>query len=98
MPVPSMLSADCGVPATQPSASRRRRRAALRSAPAALFPSHGGVGAPDWRARAAAVQAAFVARRLSPGGCADLFAMTLFVDALESRVALRSAMGRWPAS
>lgn len=50
---------------------------------AASFLAQGGVGAPDWRARAAAVHAAFVARRLSPGGCADLLAMTLFVDALE---------------
>jgi triphosphoribosyl-dephospho-CoA synthase len=55
---------------------------------AASFLSQGGVCAPDWRARAAAVHAAFVARRLSPGGCADLPAMTLFVDALESPVAL----------
>jgi triphosphoribosyl-dephospho-CoA synthase len=51
---------------------------------ASSFLSNGGVGAPDWRARAAAVHAAFVARRLSPGGSADLLAMTLFVDALES--------------
>jgi triphosphoribosyl-dephospho-CoA synthase len=50
---------------------------------ASSFLSQGGVGAPDWRPRAAAVHAAFVARRLSPGGCADLLAMTLFVDALE---------------
>lgn len=50
---------------------------------AAAFLRQGGVGVPDWRARAAAVHAAFVARRLSPGGCADLLAMTLFVDALE---------------
>jgi triphosphoribosyl-dephospho-CoA synthase len=56
---------------------------------ASSFLSQGGVGAPDWRARAAAVHAAFVARRLSPGGCADLLAMTLFVDALESGIALR---------
>jgi triphosphoribosyl-dephospho-CoA synthase len=49
----------------------------------------GGVGPEDWRARAAAVHAAFVARRLSPGGCADLLAMTMFVDALESGVALQ---------
>jgi triphosphoribosyl-dephospho-CoA synthase len=55
---------------------------------AATFLSQGGVGAPDWHARAATVHAAFVARRLSPGGCADLLAMTLFVDALESPVAL----------
>ena len=65
---------------------------------ACSFLSRGGVGAPDWRARAAAVHAAFVARRLSPGGCADLLTMTLFVDALESGVALRSPMSRWPAS
>jgi triphosphoribosyl-dephospho-CoA synthase len=51
---------------------------------ASSFLLQGGVGGPDWRARAADVHAAFVARRLSPGGCADLLAMTLFVDALES--------------
>jgi triphosphoribosyl-dephospho-CoA synthase len=65
---------------------------------AALFLSQGGVGTPGWRARAAAVHAAFVARRLSPGGCADLLAMTLFVGALESGVALRrstSCSTRW---
>ena len=56
---------------------------------ASSFLLHGGVGAPDWRARAAAVHAAFVARHLSPGGCADLLAMTLFVDALESGAALQ---------
>ena len=56
---------------------------------ASSFLSQGGVGAPDWRARAATVHAVFVARRLSPGGCADLLAMTLFVDALESSVSLR---------
>jgi triphosphoribosyl-dephospho-CoA synthase len=56
---------------------------------AAAFLSKGGVGAADWRARAAEVHAAFVVRRLSPGGCADLLAMTLFVDALEGGGALR---------
>jgi triphosphoribosyl-dephospho-CoA synthase len=56
---------------------------------ASSFLLQGGVGAPDWRARAVAVHAAFVARRLSPGGCADLLTMTLFVDALESGGALR---------
>jgi triphosphoribosyl-dephospho-CoA synthase len=50
---------------------------------AAKFLAQGGVGTSDWRARAMAVHAAFVSRRLSPGGCADLLAMTLFVDALE---------------
>jgi triphosphoribosyl-dephospho-CoA synthase len=54
---------------------------------ASSFLSQGGVGAADWRARAAAVHAAFISRRLSPGGCADLLAMTLFIDALESGIA-----------
>jgi triphosphoribosyl-dephospho-CoA synthase len=56
-------------------------------AAAAAFLAQGGVGAPDWRRRAATVHAAFVARGLSPGGCADLLAMTLFVDALEGGAA-----------
>ena len=51
---------------------------------AAAFLLAGGVGASDWRTRAAQVHAGFVARRLSPGGCADLLAMTLFVEALEN--------------
>jgi triphosphoribosyl-dephospho-CoA synthase len=51
---------------------------------AVTFLRDGGVGAPNWRERAASVHAGFVARRLSPGGCADLLAMTLFVDALQS--------------
>jgi triphosphoribosyl-dephospho-CoA synthase len=54
---------------------------------AAAFLLAGGVGASDWRARAARVHAGFVARRLSPGGCADLLAMTLFVDTLEAQAA-----------
>jgi triphosphoribosyl-dephospho-CoA synthase len=51
---------------------------------AATFLRDGGVGMRDWRGRAAAVHAELVARHLSPGGCADLLAMTLFVDALEA--------------
>jgi triphosphoribosyl-dephospho-CoA synthase len=50
---------------------------------ASSFLSQGGVGTPDWRARAAAVHAAFITRRLSPGGSADLLAMSVFIDALE---------------
>jgi triphosphoribosyl-dephospho-CoA synthase len=50
---------------------------------AECFLREGGVATPDWRKRAAAAHAAFVARNLSPGGCADLLAMTLFIDALE---------------
>jgi triphosphoribosyl-dephospho-CoA synthase len=48
------------------------------------FLAEGGVGQPDWLGRASAVHGAFVARRLSPGGSADLLAMSLFVDACET--------------
>lgn len=47
------------------------------------FIDAGGVRAPGWRARAQSIHDSFVARRLSPGGSADLLAMTLFVDAHE---------------
>ncbi|MFZ1428746.1 MAG: triphosphoribosyl-dephospho-CoA synthase MdcB [Geminicoccaceae bacterium] len=47
------------------------------------FLDQGGVGRPGWRERARSVHQSFVARRLSPGGSADLLAMTLFVQAYE---------------
>ncbi|BAL74569.1 triphosphoribosyl-dephospho-CoA synthase MdcB [Bradyrhizobium cosmicum] len=47
------------------------------------FIDAGGVRAPGWRALAQSIHDSFVARRLSPGGSADLLAMTLFVDAHE---------------
>jgi triphosphoribosyl-dephospho-CoA synthase len=50
---------------------------------AADFLEQGGVGQKEWREKAAAVHRAFVARHLSPGGCADLLASTLFLDAME---------------
>jgi triphosphoribosyl-dephospho-CoA synthase len=50
---------------------------------AEAFLAAGGVGAPHWCERAARVHGDFIDRNLSPGGCADLLAMTLFVDALE---------------
>ena len=43
------------------------------------FLYQGGVARSDWRRRAAAVHHAFVERGLSPGGAADLLAMSLFV-------------------
>jgi triphosphoribosyl-dephospho-CoA synthase len=46
---------------------------------ASLFMQRGGIDAPDWGTNAITMHRAFVARRLSPGGCADLLAMTLFV-------------------
>jgi triphosphoribosyl-dephospho-CoA synthase len=51
---------------------------------ARAFLEEGGVSRPDWRARAQSVHESFVARRLSPGGSADLLALTLFVQAHES--------------
>ena len=48
------------------------------------FLDNGGVGQRDWRERAHAVHRTFVARRLSPGGSADLLAMSLFVQACEA--------------
>jgi triphosphoribosyl-dephospho-CoA synthase len=48
---------------------------------AADFLAHGGSADPQWRARAIAAHHAFVARKLSPGGAADLLAATCLVHA-----------------
>ena len=53
---------------------------------ACRFLDEGGVGTWDWRERADAVHQSFVRRRLSPGGSADLLAMSLFVQACESEL------------
>jgi triphosphoribosyl-dephospho-CoA synthase len=58
-------------------------RFAQRAAQA--FLDDGGVDRRDWHARAVAVHHAFVAEGLSPGGSADLLAMSLFVQAWEGR-------------
>lgn len=50
---------------------------------AQAFLAAGGVRAPDWQAHAAHIHADFVARRLSPGGSADLLGVTLFLEAVE---------------
>jgi triphosphoribosyl-dephospho-CoA synthase len=47
------------------------------------FLDAGGVRQPHWQARAQAVHHAFVERRLSPGGAADLLAMSVFAAHLE---------------
>lgn len=47
------------------------------------FLAGGGIVTPGGAARAIALHRAFVARRLSPGGSADLLAATLFVAAVE---------------
>lgn len=58
--------------------------AQFAAAAAAGFLAQGGVGAPGWLTRAHAVHEDFIARNLSPGGCADLLAMSLFIDALDA--------------
>lgn len=45
------------------------------------FLAAGGVGSSQWRRDANSIHREFVSRRLSPGGCADLLSMTLFLDA-----------------
>ncbi len=50
---------------------------------AASFLDRGGIGQDDWRARAEEIHHAFVDRNLSPGGAADLLAMTLFAADLD---------------
>jgi triphosphoribosyl-dephospho-CoA synthase len=47
------------------------------------FLDTGGVRQPYWKTRAEAVHHAFVERRLSPGGAADVLAMSLFAAELE---------------
>jgi triphosphoribosyl-dephospho-CoA synthase len=48
------------------------------------FLEGGGIKQARWREQAVAVHRAFIARHLSPGGCADLLAITLFIDALDA--------------
>ena len=50
------------------------------------FARSGGPFARDAYARADALHRTFIDRRLSPGGCADLLAAALFVDAIQTAV------------
>jgi triphosphoribosyl-dephospho-CoA synthase len=52
---------------------------------AGAFMRQGGVGQDGWRERAVQAHRCMTVRRLSPGGSADLLAMTLFVDAIDAR-------------
>jgi triphosphoribosyl-dephospho-CoA synthase len=63
---------------------------AFARAQACGFLNRGGIGRPDWLADAAAVHAAFAAQHLSPGGAADLLAMSLFLARMEGRPACTS--------
>ena len=47
------------------------------------FLEKGGVAAACWQLHAHSIHEEFIARSLSPGGAADLLAMTLFVDEIE---------------
>jgi triphosphoribosyl-dephospho-CoA synthase len=60
---------------------------AFAQAQARGFIATGGVGQADWHEQAEAIHHAFVARRLSPGGAADLLAMGLFVRSLDGEAA-----------
>jgi triphosphoribosyl-dephospho-CoA synthase len=57
---------------------------AFARAGAAAFLARGGVQRPGWEAEAETLHRSFVARRLSPGGSADLLAATLFVHRLSA--------------
>jgi triphosphoribosyl-dephospho-CoA synthase len=60
-----------------------REGLAFAQCAARAFLADGGAAGDDWRARALALRRAFVARRLSPGGSADLLAATLFVGGVQ---------------
>lgn len=60
------------------------------------FLHRGGVGQRHWLERAAGVHRDLVARRLSPGGSADLLAATLLVDALETAPSARKRFAQGP--
>jgi triphosphoribosyl-dephospho-CoA synthase len=47
------------------------------------FLAAGGAGQAHWLSQAQAMHCAFIERNLSPGGCADLLGMALFLDAQE---------------
>jgi triphosphoribosyl-dephospho-CoA synthase len=57
---------------------------------AKAFLTNGGVGNTHWRTQALSIHRELVLRRLSPGGCADLLAMTLFVDAYQLATQVRT--------
>jgi triphosphoribosyl-dephospho-CoA synthase len=61
-------------------------------AQAIAFLANGGVGNAHWRMQAQRMHRELVARRLSPGGCADLLAMTLFVDAYHAATRTRGRL------
>lgn len=52
------------------------------------FLDQGGIGQKNWQVYAQAIHHEFIERNLSPGGCADLLGMCIFVDRLSR---LRSA-------
>lgn len=61
------------------------RAAAHVRASAENFLAAGGCRTSGWQTRAEAVHRDFTARNISPGGCADLLAAALFLDAVTGR-------------
>ena len=55
---------------------------------ASRFLADGGVGRKGWRGPAASIHRAFVKRRLSPGGSADLLAVSLFLDSYRGLISV----------
>ncbi len=49
------------------------------------FLDEGGVGHSNWLEKAVSLHQAFIRRRLSPGGCADMLACTLFAEGWDHR-------------
>ncbi len=83
--VQCLMSAIAVLPDTNLLYRGGERGLAFARAAAGEFLLAGGVHRPGWEEHAREVHAAFVARRLSPGGSADLLAAALFVHLLASR-------------
>jgi triphosphoribosyl-dephospho-CoA synthase len=80
--VQCLMSAVAVLPDTNLLYRAGPRGLAFARAAAREFLAGGGVHRAGWEAEALAIHAAFVARRLSPGGSADLLAAALFVQRL----------------
>jgi triphosphoribosyl-dephospho-CoA synthase len=61
------------------------------------FLDAGGVAQPDWLPRARAIHSEFVARRLSPGGAADLLAAACWLQELQQQAGVSSSSLHRPA-
>jgi triphosphoribosyl-dephospho-CoA synthase len=80
--VASLMSAVAALPDTNLLHRAGPQGLAFARSAARAFLAAGGVHRPGWEDEARALHRAFVARRLSPGGSADLLAAALFVHRL----------------